>query len=39
MALKIETFSNATGGNCFYKAVGHPLGAPSRREKSVSRWA
>jgi methylmalonyl-CoA mutase cobalamin-binding domain/chain len=25
MALSIETFSNATGGNAFFKAVTHPL--------------
>ena len=25
MALKIETFSNAKGGNSFFKALGHPL--------------
>ncbi len=24
MALRIETFSNAKGGNCFFKAIGHP---------------
>jgi len=28
MALTIETFSNVKGGNCFYKAVSHPLAAP-----------
>ena len=28
MALKIETFSNAKGGNSFFKALGHPLSAP-----------
>ena len=27
MALTIETFSNVKGGNCFYKAVSHPLAA------------
>ncbi|HSK39831.1 MAG TPA: hypothetical protein VK943_08680, partial [Arenibaculum sp.] len=27
MALKIETFSNATGGSSFFKAAGHPLAA------------
>lgn len=27
MALKIETFSNAKGGNSFFKALGHPLTA------------
>jgi hypothetical protein len=24
MALKIETFSNAKGGDSFFKAIGHP---------------
>lgn len=27
MALAIETFSNAKGGNAFFKAIGHPLAA------------
>ena len=27
MALKIETFNNAAGGNAFYKAITHPLAA------------
>ncbi|MEJ0063507.1 MAG: hypothetical protein WDO70_10025 [Alphaproteobacteria bacterium] len=27
MPLKIDTFSNQSGGNAFYKAVGHPLAA------------
>ncbi|MEQ9609300.1 MAG: hypothetical protein RLN99_16700 [Kiloniellaceae bacterium] len=27
MALNIETFSNAKGGNAFFKAIGHPLAA------------
>ena len=27
MALRIETFSNAMGGNAFFKAIGHPLAA------------
>src|SRR3546814_989144 len=27
MALRIETFSNVTGGNSFFKAVTHPLAA------------
>ncbi|MGH6949112.1 MAG: hypothetical protein ACREDZ_17430 [Kiloniellales bacterium] len=27
MGLKIETFSNAKGGNAFFKALGHPLAA------------
>ena len=31
MALTIETFSNVKGGNCFYKAVSHPLAAPGAR--------
>ncbi|WP_404326252.1 hypothetical protein [Aerophototrophica crusticola] len=25
MALRIETFSNVTGGNSTFKALGHPL--------------
>ncbi|WP_119459129.1 hypothetical protein [Rhodospirillaceae bacterium SYSU D60014] len=29
MALRIETFSNVTGGNSFFKAVTHPLAARS----------
>jgi hypothetical protein len=28
MALNIETFSNITGGNAFFKAVTHPVAAP-----------
>ncbi|MFI4988375.1 MAG: hypothetical protein ACHQF3_13125 [Alphaproteobacteria bacterium] len=28
MALEIETFNNLTGGNAFFKAVGHPLALP-----------
>jgi hypothetical protein len=28
MALEIETFSNLTGGNAFFKAIGHPLAMP-----------
>jgi hypothetical protein len=32
MPLNIETFSNAIGGNAFYKAVTHPLAAPPARE-------
>ncbi|AWK87575.1 hypothetical protein [Azospirillum thermophilum] len=28
MPLRIETFSNVTGGSSFFKAVGHPLAAP-----------
>jgi len=31
MALTIETFSNVKGGNCFYKAVSHPLAAEPAR--------
>ncbi|MEX2010063.1 MAG: hypothetical protein WEC41_07705, partial [Dongiaceae bacterium] len=27
MTLRIETFSNVTGGNSFYKAIAHPLAA------------
>ena len=27
MALRIETFSNASGGNAFFKALTHPLAA------------
>jgi hypothetical protein len=32
MPLNIETFSNAVGGNAFYKAVTHPLTAGPARE-------
>ena len=32
MPLNIETFSNAVGGNAFYKAVTHPLAAEPARE-------
>jgi hypothetical protein len=32
MALAIETFSNAVGGNAFYKAITHPLAASPARE-------
>jgi hypothetical protein len=28
MALNIETFSNVTGGNAFFKAITHPMAAP-----------
>lgn len=31
MAIKIETFNNAAGGNSFYKAVAHPLAAAKAR--------
>ena len=31
MVLKIDTFSNQSGGNAFYKAVGHPLAAAKAR--------
>ena len=27
MALRIDTFSNQTGGNALFKALGHPVGA------------
>ena len=32
MALNIETFSNAKGGNAFFKAIGHPLAAREARK-------
>lgn len=32
MPLKINTFSNQSGGNAFYKAVTHPLAADKARE-------
>ncbi len=32
MALNIETFSNAKGGNAFFKAIGHPLAARKAAE-------
>ncbi|HYG85032.1 MAG TPA: hypothetical protein VD978_02110 [Azospirillum sp.] len=35
MALRIETFSNVTGGSSIFKAIGHPLAAP----KAVSLMA
>ena len=36
MALQIKTFSNVTGGNAFFKAIGHPLvGDPTYGE---ARW-
>ncbi len=31
MGLRIETFSNLTGGMSFFKALGHPLAAPKAR--------
>ncbi|MCW5773437.1 MAG: hypothetical protein KIT16_17480 [Rhodospirillaceae bacterium] len=31
MALKIETFSNQTGGVSFFKAISHPLAVPAAR--------
>ena len=31
MALKIETFSNQTGGTSLFKAISHPLAAPAAR--------
>ena len=36
MPLKIDTFSNQTGGNVFYKAVTHPLAAEKARALVVS---
>ena len=38
MALRIETFNNLTGGNAFFKAVGHPL-ARAKIEALVARLA
>jgi hypothetical protein len=38
MALRIETFNNLTGGNAFFKAVGHPLARP-KIEALVARLA
>lgn len=35
MALKIDTFSNQSGGNAFYKAVTHPLVADKARHLVV----
>src|SRR5882724_6462021 len=35
MALKIDTFSNQSGGNSFYKAVTHPLVAEKARNLVV----
>ena len=35
MALKIDTFSNQSGGNAFYKAVTHPLVAEKARHLIV----
>ena len=32
MALNIDTFSNVSGGNSFFKAVSHPLAAPRAHE-------
>ena len=32
MALEIETFSNLTGGNAFFKAIGHPHAAAKAHE-------
>jgi hypothetical protein len=31
MPLAIDTFSNLTGGNAFFKAIGHPLAAPKAK--------
>ncbi|MDX2027474.1 MAG: hypothetical protein SFW62_02430 [Alphaproteobacteria bacterium] len=33
--LKIDTFSNQSGGNAFYKAITHPLAAPKARNLLV----
>jgi hypothetical protein len=33
MALKINTFSNQSGDNAFYKAVTHPLAADKARHR------
>ena len=38
MALRIDTFSNQTGGNALFKALGHPLGA-ERLAASISMLA
>ena len=38
MALDIETFSNTSGGNAFFKAVGHPL-AIAKAEALLGRLA
>src|ERR1700729_730154 len=35
MPLKIDTFSNQSGGNAFYKAVTHPLAADKARHLVV----
>jgi len=35
MPLKIDTFSNQSGGNAFYKAVTHPLAADKARSLTV----
>lgn len=35
MSLKIDTFSNQSGGNAFYKAVTHPLAADKARHLVV----
>src|SRR5580658_4263478 len=32
MALRIDTFDNARGGNTLYKALAHPLAAPPGRD-------
>ncbi|WP_207481357.1 hypothetical protein [Arenibaculum pallidiluteum] len=32
MALRIETFSNTSGGSSFFKAAGHPVAAPLARD-------
>lgn len=36
MALRIETFSNVTGGNSSFKALGHPLAAPKAADLLAS---
>ena len=36
MALRIETFNNVHGGDCFFKAIGHPLVASAAGELIAS---
>lgn len=38
MALRIDTFSNQTGGNALFKALGHPVGA-ERLQALIARLA
>ena len=38
MALAIDTFNNATGGQAFFKAIGHPAAAP-RADALIARLA